>query len=249
MTGTLFKRIGAYILDVFIVTAIVTLLSYVPFLNPSRVQYSEKYNELMNVYEQYTKNEISESEYNEAYIPISYELYRLNTSYIIIDLVIVILYFGIAPFIFKGQTLGKKIMQIKIVSNNDKPLTIVNYLLRMVVLNNVLITIALLSIVYLMSVDNYAGIYQNVNLVGYIITYISLFMIMVRRDGRGLHDFVANTKVVLTNEEIKRKLDAIEEEQRVLEKEMEIEKEPKKKEEKVINAKTKKASKKKENTK
>lgn len=249
MTGTLFKRIGAYILDVFIVTAIVTLLSYVPFLNPSRVQYSEKYNELMNVYEQYTKNEISESEYNEAYIPISYELYRLNTSYIIIDLVIVILYFGIAPFIFKGQTLGKKIMQIKIVSNNDKPLTIVNYLLRMVVLNNVLITIALLSIVYLMSVDNYAGIYQNVNLVGYIITYISLFMIMVRRDGRGLHDFVANTKVVLTNEEIKRKLDAIEEEQRVLEKEMEIEKEPKKKEEKVINAKTKKASKKKEDTK
>lgn len=249
MTGTLFKRIGAYILDVFIVTAVVTLLSYIPFLNPSRVQYSEKYNELMNVYEQYTKNEISESEYNEAYIPISYELYRLNTSYIIIDLVIVILYFGVAPFIFKGQTLGKKMMQIRIVSNSDKPLTLVNYLLRMVVLNNVLITVALISIVYLMSVDNYAGIYQNVNLVGYIITYISLFMIMVRRDGRGLHDFVANTKVVLTNEEMKRKLDAIEEEQRVLEKEMEIEKEPKKKEEKVINAKTKKTAKKKEDTK
>ena len=43
MNHTFFKRIGAYVLDVLIVSLLVSLLSYVPFLNPSRDAYSEKY--------------------------------------------------------------------------------------------------------------------------------------------------------------------------------------------------------------
>ena len=48
-------------------------------------------------------------------------------------------------------------------------------------------------------VENYYNVYQNINLVGSIITYTIIFMVIVRRDGRGLHDYVANTKVVLDN--------------------------------------------------
>ena len=56
MTGTFFKRLLAFVLDILIVSLVVTLLSYVPFLNPNRDAYSEKYNELVNVYEQVEKN-------------------------------------------------------------------------------------------------------------------------------------------------------------------------------------------------
>lgn len=240
MTGTFFKRLLAFILDILIVSLVVTLLSYIPFLNPNRDAYSEKYNELVNVYEQVEKNEISQEEYNEAAIPISYELYRLNIPTILVDIVCSLLYFGVLPFFMDGQTIGKRLFQLRVVSANDKPLNIVNYLLRAVVLRNILISLALLAVIYFMDASNYYNVYQNVNLVGYIIMYINLFMIVMRQDNRGLHDFVANTKVVFTQEEMENRLEKIEEEQKVLEKELE-----KKlaKTEKVVKAKTTKTKK------
>ena len=240
MTGTFFKRLLAFILDILIVSLVVTLLSYIPFLNPNRDAYSEKYNELVNVYEQVEKNEISQEEYNEAAIPISYELYRLNILTILVDIVCSLLYFGVLPFFMDGQTIGKRLFQLRVVSANDKPLNIVNYLLRAVVLRNILISLALLAVIYFMDASNYYNVYQNVNLVGYIIMYINLFMIVMRQDNRGLHDFVANTKVVFTQEEMENRLEKIEEEQKVLEKE--LEKKPAKTE-KVVKAKTPKTKK------
>ena len=235
MTGTFFKRAGAYILDLFIVSLLLMLLSYIPFLNPNRDAYSEKYNELVNVYEQFQNSEISEEEYNEAAIPISYELYRLNIPTSILDIVVVLLYFGVFQFFCKGQTIGKKLFQIRVVSNNEKPLTIINYLLRAIVLSNVLISVGSILVITFMGADNFYPVYQNLNLVGYIIMYITLFMVIVRQDNRGLHDFVANTKVVFTDEEIANRLEKIEEEQKVLESELE---KTIKKKEKVVNAKT-----------
>ena len=207
MTGTFFKRLLAFILDILIVSLVVTLLSYVPFLNPNRDAYSEKYNELVNVYEQVEKNEISQEEYNEAAIPISYELYRLNIPTILVDIVCSLLYFGVLPFFMDGQTFGKKLFQLRVVSANDKSLNLINYLLRAVVLRNILISIALILVIYFMDASNYYAVYQNVNLVGYIIMYINLFMIVMRQDNRGLHDFVANTQVVFTHEEMENRLE------------------------------------------
>ena len=235
MTGTFAKRAGAYLLDMIIVSLIVMLLSYIPFLNPNHEAYTEKYNELVNVYEQFQNNEISEEEYNEAAIPISYELYRLNIPSTIIDLVCVIIYSGVLPFFCAGQTIGKKLFQVRIVSANDKPLTLGNFLLRSVILNNVLISIGLIAVILFMDAGNYYTVYQNLNMVGYIIMYIILFMVLVRQDNRGLHDFIANTKVVFTNEEIEKRLEKIEEEQKVLESELE---KTSKKKEKVVKAKT-----------
>lgn len=246
MTGTFFKRLLAFVLDILIVSLVVTLLSYVPFLNPNRNAYSEKYNELVNVYEQVEKNEISQEEYNEAAIPISYELYRLNIPTILVDIVCSLLYFGVLPFFMDGQTFGKKLFQLRVVSANDKSLNLINYLLRAVVLRNILISIALILVIYFMDASNYYAVYQNVNLVGYIIMYINLFMIVMRQDNRGLHDFVANTQVVFTHEEMENRLEKIEEEQKVLEKELEKKNDKKDKVVKAKTTKTKKTTKKKE---
>ena len=76
-------------------------------------------------------------------------------------------------------------------------------------------------------------------------------MIIVRRDGRGLHDMIANTKVVYIGET---QANALLEEQKVMESEMEVKpkeanKEKKEKKEKVVKAKTTKAKKRQENTK
>ena len=199
LNGTLFKRVGAYVLDILIVSLIVYLLSFIPFLNLNHNAYTEKYNELLNLQQQYTKNEMSTEDYETAFKPIAYEIHRLEINYVVIDLVMVLLYFAVLQYFCKGQTIGKKLFQIRVVSNDKTPLTIVNYLLRSIVLNNVLISIILQCVIHFMNSENYFNVYQNVNLVGNIITYIIIFMIIVRNDGRGLHDYIANTKVVLDN--------------------------------------------------
>lgn len=233
MNSTVLKRICAYLLDFLLVLLLVTLLSYVPFLNPHRREYSEKYNELVNVYDQYLDKEISEQEYNEAYVPIAYEMYRLNTNYVILDMVIVLLYFAVMPYFFQGQTIGKKLFQLRIVGKENKDLSFLNYLLRAVVLNNVIISFLLQLIVYLFDVGSYEFYYRNVNLAGYIIQYATLFLVFVRKDGRGLHDLVAGTKVVFTEEQAKRRLKRLEEEEKTLNSELEN---SKKKEAAVVKA-------------
>lgn len=251
MHSTILKRIAAYLLDFLLVLLFVTLLSYVPFLNPHRTEYSEKYNELVNVYDQYADKEISEAEYREAYVPIAYEMYRLNTNYVILDMIIVILYFAVLPFFFQGQTIGKKLFQLRIVSKDGNELTIVSYLLRAVVLNNVIISILLQVIVYVMDVNSYDFFYRNVNLAGYIIQYATLFLAFVRRDGRGLHDLIAGTKVVFTEEHTVKRLEQIAKEEKVLESELEEEKKKRPKKNKVEMARViekKNVVKKKENT-
>lgn len=222
MTKTFSRRVGAYVFDVIIISMVVLLLSYIPFLNPHRHAYSEKYNELVMVNEQMQKNEISIEEYEQAYKPLAYEIYRLNTNYVIIDLVCLLLYFGVFQYFFKGQTLGKKLFQLQVISNEKKTLTLGHFLIRTLVLSNIIISILLQCIVHFMSVENYYTVYNNVNLVGSIILYITLFMVLARQDGRGLHDLVANTIVVSVKEELEEKKEKISKEQEVLEHEMEI---------------------------
>ncbi|MBR1748608.1 MAG: RDD family protein [Bacilli bacterium] len=249
MHSTVLKRISAYLLDFLLVLLVVTLLSYVPFLNPHRKEYSEKYNELVNVYDRFADGEISQAEYDEAYVPIAYEMYRYNTSYVVIDLVIVILYFAVLPFFSGGQTVGKKLFQIKIEGKDEKKLNFYQYLIRAVVLNNILISILLQAIVYLMDVESYEFFYRNVNLAGYIIQYATLFLVFVRRDGRGLHDMIAGTRVVLTEEQDKKRIGQIQVEEQVLDSELERPKKSKKKD--VVEARVidkKNVVKKKENT-
>lgn len=197
MRNIFLKRLCAYLIDFLIVYLLVILLSFIPFLNPTRASYNEKYNELVNLTNEYVEHKIDENEYKEAYIPVSRDIYKLNTSYVILDTVIVLLYFGLLPFFYNGQTIGKKLFNLKITSTNDKKLSLVNYFIRSLVLNNIIISLISLLVVYIFEGETYYQIYQNVNLVGYILMYVSLFMVIIRKDNRGLHDFVAGTKVVM----------------------------------------------------
>ena len=219
---TLLKRLGAYLIDYLVVTVIIYGVMLLPFVNPHKEEYNTKYNEVVRVNEQFQNNEISSEEFNEALIPIAYDLYRLNGSYVIVSTICFIGYFVIFQFLYKGQTIGKKIFKLKLESANDKPLSMINYFVRAIILYNILIPIIELIIVFTMSSENYYNVYQNVNLVSYIIMYITLFFMLVRTDGRGLHDILANTIVKDENEEVKQEIIEVKEKE-------EVKKSPKKK--------------------
>ena len=108
------------------------------------------------------------------------------------------MYFVVIQYYFDGQTLGKKIMKLKVAANN-KPLNILNYLLRSLILNEVLINMLSIFFIIILSKNNFL-LYSKISyVITYVIELIIVFMIIFTKDNRGLHDMIANTKVVETN--------------------------------------------------
>ena len=88
-------------------------------------------------------------------------------------------------------------MKIKVVANReDKKLNIGNYILRSLILNNIIFTIVLIVGVYLFKEDGYYNLSMIVSYLQLLVMSIIMLMIVLRKDFRGLHDIVAGTKVI-----------------------------------------------------
>lgn len=195
--STIFKRIGAYLIDFLVITFISMIITRMSFINPKYDEYvevSNKYNEMLNDY--YDKK-IDMAEFNSKLSDISYDMNKSGYVYIISDIVIIILYFGVYNYVSHGKTLGKRIMNLQIVSAKDKPLKIYNYLVRCILLNGIIMDIITL-IAICFNRNTYYDIYSigsNINMSLQIVIFLS---IMFTASGRGLHDFIAGTKVINT---------------------------------------------------
>ena len=198
------KRIGAYLIDFIVITLISMILTKMSFINPKYDEYVEvtnKYNEILS---DYYEKEIDIDELNEEVNEISYEMNKSGYVYLIGDIVVIILYFGVFNYVYKGQTLGKKLMNLQIISNKDKPLKIFNYFIRCIILNGIIMDIITL-IAICFNKSTYYDVYRigsNINMMFQIIIFLS---IMFSVSGRGLHDIIAGTKVINTkvsNEEV-----------------------------------------------
>ena len=193
----IFKRIGAYLIDLLVITFFSMILTKISFINPRYEEYIEvstKYSEMLN---DYYEKKINITEFNSKVSEMSYDMNKSGFVYIIGDIVVIILYFGIYNFASKGKTLGKRIMNLQITSAKDKPLKIYNYLIRCILLNGIIMDIITL-IAICFTRETYFKIYSlgsNFNMMLQIIIFLS---IMFSVNGRGLHDLIAGTKVINT---------------------------------------------------
>ena len=179
---TSLKRIIAFVIDIVIISLIFKAVSVLP-IDP----YKEKYNE---TYKKYTEvigdnKEVSDENKDEI-IELNYEVYKYRTYSTVISASIFVLYFGVLQYALKGQTIGKKIMKLKVVSNSDKD-------------DNIWLSLLNTGAVYIFKGVNFYYVTYVISMLSSLIYMMNLIMIMFRKDNRGLHDFVAGTKVVETN--------------------------------------------------
>lgn len=248
----LMKRVCAYLIDLFIVLTLASLVSSIPALNKGMNDYQKIYNEYVVEYEEYTNyltlleesyedeeiteeeyiklaeietykekltsryedNKISKGEYNEIIEEINaqfnevvndynYLISKEGISNSIITLVCTLIYFGIIQYFLKGQTIGKKLLKLKIVSASDKKINIINYLLRSLIVNDVLLNIIGILFLALTSKSVYTQADNIVSIAISVIEAIIIFLVLTREDQRGLHDLLFNTKVVSTEDQQK----------------------------------------------
>lgn len=195
MKSNSYKRITAYLVDIMIITFISSLIT---FVIPTSENYTKLTKQFSNLTEEYANQKITKEEYLTKGSEINYSLSKETVAESIVTLVITISYFVVFTYFMNGETIGKKIMKIKITSNNQKKLTMNNYLVRSLIINSILLQfISILTILFL-DKTTYLSVYNIISNVFSIIFVVSFMMILFRKDGRGLHDILANTKVIST---------------------------------------------------
>ena len=168
-------------------------------INPYIDEYTENYTEYTELLEQANAGDIDpeDAEYEEKIIDLNYQINKYKVVSSSISAGSLLLYFALLQWALKGQTIGKKIMKIKVVANReDKKLNIGNYILRSLILNNIIFTIVLIVGVYLFKEDGYYNLSMIVSYLQLLVMSIIMLMIVLRKDFRGLHDIVAGTKVI-----------------------------------------------------
>lgn len=198
---TTFKRIGAYIIDMFIILTIVTLFSKIEILNPSKEEYNEIMTEYKEVYNDYmtgiTEGNTNMEENITKLNDLSYKVSKYSVPTTIINIFVSIVYFVLFAYLNKGQTIGKKILGIKVVDNKTgKKPSFIKILLRGIILYGYITSIASTLILALASKSTYLSSYTYLSFVETTLLLLSFAFILFREDTRGLHDLIAGTKVV-----------------------------------------------------
>lgn len=196
---TSLKRIIAFVIDIVIVSLVVSLINLLP-LDPYKDKYKDAYEKYNEVVQKSTEDE--KNDYKDEIIELNYEVYKYRTYSSMFSATALILYFGVLPLVMNGQTLGKKIMKLRVVSNNEKKLNFWKYLIRIVILNNIWLSLINIGAVYVVSGVKFYYVTYVISMLSSLIYMLNLIMVMFRKDNRGLHDMVAGTKVILVSNDV-----------------------------------------------
>lgn len=139
---------------------------------------------------------------NEQYVKtatdMSYEINKMSLNETIICLVVYLIYFGVVPFITKGQTLAKKILRLKVVDNKDetKDIPLWKYLIRAFLICELAFVIINTILIYTVSKNAFISANYWVRYIQQIYEIAFLICFVLREDQRSIHDLLLNTTVI-----------------------------------------------------
>ena len=186
------SRLFAYFIDIFLVALIVSFLS--SFLVRTD-NYNKLNNELNDITEKYINGDISTSVYINNQAEISHDIAKENFFVNLLQGFIIVGYFIILPYCNNGQTLGKKLLKIKIISENDN-LEYNQLIIRSLIVNELGYLLITMSLVYILPSFGYFILTSILSFIEFIIFIVNIILIIKNNDHKGLHDILCKTKVI-----------------------------------------------------
>lgn len=185
------KRLCAYVIDYLIIVTLVILIS-TPFTDVKKTdKIQEEANEIAIKYE---RHEISVNEYFERSSTVYYNMSRSTGIITFATIILSIVYYVVFQLYNKGQTIGKKIMKIKVISDTGD-LSMNQLIFRSFIANMILIHIINFALIIFIPKNLYMGVFAPISMIQYIIMFISIVM-ATKKEGRTIHDRIAHTRVV-----------------------------------------------------
>ena len=188
---TFFQRLGAYFIDILILSLLLGIVGY------GLPNNTEEVNDRIEVLEEkLVNNEISPEDYLKEYYVLLYEVQDSSKLANGISLVLTIAYFVVFQALYNGQTLGKKLFKIKVVNTDNETANMVQILVRSIFTMSIFSSLLGIVLLFILSKDAYIYSYLGVVSIESLFIIITIMFILYRKDKRGLHDVIAKTMVV-----------------------------------------------------
>lgn len=191
------QRFVAFMIDLILVSFITSLVTAII---PTNSSIDKLYDQQVKIVENYTAGKITMQEYVNQLVDINYDIAKQTGIITLVSIAISLLYYVLYVYKNDGQSIGKKMMKIKIQKKDkDKELTMNDLLFRTMILQGTLVSIIGFCTILFLDKDTYLATNSLLNLIQYSILIISFFLIAFTKERQGLHDMVAKTEVVCTN--------------------------------------------------
>lgn len=191
MKSNTFRRFSAYLIDLMIIGLIFIIIYY--FL-PQNSEIQNLNHNLAFQNEQLLNHTIRYSEYFHSFSKITYQLDQMNILYSGLNILLISFYFIIIPLLNKGRTLGLYIVGLQIKSNK-KSLNVFQLFIRNFVSNGLLYLMLSFLFVHFIKNETYFIAITILGIIQILLVIISIFMIIYRKDKRGLQDILSQTKI------------------------------------------------------
>lgn len=194
------KRLFAYLIDIMIVGFVASALANIDVINPYINEYLESYEKFSEKLSSINGENANEVISSDAFIlqyksTLKYSIYSTGISF-----VCYILYFVGFQKWNKNQTVGKKLMKLKIINKDSSDnINVWQYLVRTLILYNLIFGSINVCLSLCLNNKLFFTMSMIVSIIGYVITYLCYAMILFRKDGKGLHDLISKTEVVEVN--------------------------------------------------
>lgn len=191
------QRFVAFMIDLILVSFITSLVTAII---PTNSSIDKLYDQQVKIVEKYTAGKITMQKYVNQLVDINYDIAKQTGIITLVSIAISLLYYVLYVYKNDGQSIGKKMMKIKIQKKDkDKELTMNDLLFRTMILQGTLVSIIGFCTILFLDKDTYLATNSLLNLIQYSILIISFFLVAFTKERQGLHDMVAKTEVVCTN--------------------------------------------------
>ena len=192
MKATFFERLGSYFIDTIIISFIFSIICL------GFGDYQSNNEKLMEQLDnQLIEGTITPEQYLEDYSEVLYDYQKENALQSGISIALTIAYFVVFQYMNKGQTIGKKLLKIKVVDKDTKePISILKGLLRSFIVFSILSGTLSMLFLYILSRKYYYISYLTLLIIEGIFTLTTIILVLYKKDSRGLHDMMANTIVI-----------------------------------------------------
>ena len=186
------KRFLAYIIDILLIGIIIVFSGKV-LVDNDKITYLN--NQLNEINEKILINDADFGDGISEYSILIRQIDMENVMVNIVTIILILIYFVFIPKYNNGQTLGLRLLKMKITTRDGSGLTINKLMLRNFILNGLAYLSICLTFLYLFSGITYFVLISILSFfqLGLVIT--SVFMILYRRDKRGLQDILSETKI------------------------------------------------------
>lgn len=199
------KRLMAFCLDLLLVTILTVCITKVDYINPymNEVEEATKaYNEVLNDYSSLS----NEDEIEEFINNIQDKLYDYEHTQIYVNMWYIIFYIGyfvIFAYFTDGQTLGKKLMSIKVVKEDGSKVGLFGLLKRSITNGssffmgmNLLNLTSLILTISMKPNRTYVLLFMGAMVICTIMEIANIIIYIKNKDNKCLNDFVSGTKVI-----------------------------------------------------